>query len=163
MRWRVKEDKDRRQKEEREETHRPAKRCGEHQEALKSEKRKKRRGAESSEGCGERQEAQRTAKKRREKKRRDAKNSEKGHGISKKLRRSRRKVEKLEITLLSLNAGRKSQARKRGEDTRQRSWAYTPCKHEKNKLVKICEGFSRIDFFSKMECTGRTRLMRKGI
>lgn len=114
MRWRVKEDKDRRQKEEREETPRAAKRCGEHQEALKSEKRKKRRGAESSEGCGERQEAQRTAKKRREKKRSDSKNSEKGHGISKKLRRSRRKVEKLEITLLSLNAGRKSQAKKLG-------------------------------------------------
>ena len=49
------------------------------------------------------------------------------------------------------------------EKAKQRSWAYTPCKHEKNKLVKICEGFSRIDFFSKMECTGRTRLMRKGI
>lgn len=75
---------------------------------------RKRRDAESSEGCGERQEAQRTAKKRREKKRSDSKNSEKGHGISKKLRRSRRKVEKLEITLLSLNAGRKSQAKKLG-------------------------------------------------
>ena len=49
------------------------------------------------------------------------------------------------------------------EKAKQRSWAYTPCKHKKNKLVKICEGFSRIDFFSKMECTGRTRLMRKGI
>ncbi len=33
----------------------------------------------------------------------------------------------------------------------------------KNKLVKICEEFSRIDFFLKKECTGRTRLMRKGI
>lgn len=64
--------------------------CGEHQEALKREKR----GAE---------------------------NSGRMRKISKKLRRSRRKVEKLEITLLSLNAGRKSQARKRGEDTRQRS------------------------------------------
>ena len=31
----------------------------------------------------------------------------------------------------------------------------------KHKLVKICEGFSRIDSFSKMECTGRTRLMRQ--
>ena len=28
-------------------------------------------------------------------------------------------------------------------------------------MVKICEGFSRIDFFSKKECTGRTRLMRQ--
>lgn len=51
----------------------------------------------------------------------DSENREMMRGISKKLRRSRRKVEKLEITLLSLNAGRKSQARKRGEDTRQRS------------------------------------------
>ena len=34
-------------------------------------------------------------------------------------------------------------------------------KHQKNKLVKICEGFSRINFFSKKECTGRTRLMRQ--
>ena len=33
----------------------------------------------------------------------------------------------------------------------------------KNKLVKICEEFSRIDFFSKKECTGRTRLMRREI
>ena len=33
----------------------------------------------------------------------------------------------------------------------------------KNKLVKICEVFSRIDSFSKKECTGRTRLMRRGI
>ena len=33
----------------------------------------------------------------------------------------------------------------------------------KNKLVKICDGFSRIDSVSKKECTGRTRLMRKGI
>ena len=30
-------------------------------------------------------------------------------------------------------------------------------------LVKICGGFSRSDFFSKMESTGCTRLMRKGI
>ena len=97
MRWRVKEDKDR--KIERQKT-----------------ERRKIRDAESSEGCGERQEAQRTAKKRREKKRSDSKNSEKGHGISKKLRRSRRKVEKLEITLLSLNAGQKA---------KQGSWAYT--------------------------------------
>lgn len=58
---------------------------------------------------------------KREKKRQSEENSEMMRGISKKLRRSRRKVEKLEITLLSLNAGRKSQARKRGEDTRQRS------------------------------------------
>ena len=57
---------------------------------------------------------------KREKKRRSEENSEMMRGISKKLRRSRRKVEKLEITLLSLNAGRKSQA-KRGEYTRQRS------------------------------------------
>ena len=33
----------------------------------------------------------------------------------------------------------------------------------KNMLVKICEEFSRIDFFSKKECTGRTRLMRREI
>lgn len=80
-----------------------------------SEKRKKREEAQRpAMRCGEQQEAQRTAKKRREKKRSDSKNSEKGHGISKKLRRSRRKVEKLEITLLSLNAGRKSQAKKLG-------------------------------------------------
>ena len=32
-----------------------------------------------------------------------------------------------------------------------------------NRLVTICEVFSRIDFFSKKECTGRTRLMKKGI
>lgn len=50
----------------------------------------------------------------------DSENREMMRRISKKLRRSRRKVEKLEITLLSLNAGRKIQARKRGEDTRQR-------------------------------------------
>ena len=43
--------------------------------------------------------------------------------ISKKLRRSRRKVEKLEITLLSLNAGRKSQAKKLGIYARQESRA----------------------------------------
>lgn len=53
----------------------------------------------------------------------DSENREMMRGISKKLRRSRRKVEKLEITLLSLNAGLKSQARKRGENTRQRSQA----------------------------------------
>lgn len=51
----------------------------------------------------------------------DSEKREMMRGISKKLRRSRRKVEKLEITLLSLNAGLKSQARKRGDDTRQRS------------------------------------------
>lgn len=28
---------------------------------------------------------------------------------------------------------------------------------------RICDVFSRIDSFSKKECTGRTRLMRKGI
>ena len=44
----------------------------------------------------------------------DSENREMMRGISKKLRRSRRKVEKLEITLLSLNAGRKSQAKKLG-------------------------------------------------
>ncbi len=33
----------------------------------------------------------------------------------------------------------------------------------KNKLIKICDRFSRIDFFWKKECAGRTRLMRKGI
>ena len=32
-----------------------------------------------------------------------------------------------------------------------------------NMLVTICEVFSRKDFFSKKECTGCTRLMRKGI
>lgn len=56
----------------------------------------------------------------RETMRRISKNIEE---TQKKLRRSRRKVEKLEITLLSLNAGLKSQARKRGEDTRQKSQA----------------------------------------
>ena len=30
-----------------------------------------------------------------------------------------------------------------------------------NMLVTICEVFSRIDFFSKKECTGCTRLMRQ--
>ena len=30
-------------------------------------------------------------------------------------------------------------------------------------LVTICEVLSRIDFFSKKECTGCTRLMKKGI
>ena len=44
----------------------------------------------------------------------DSENWEMMRGISKKLRRSRRKVEKLEITLLSLNAGLKSQAKKLG-------------------------------------------------
>lgn len=44
----------------------------------------------------------------------DSENREMIREISKKLRRSRRKVEKLEITLLSLNAGRKSQAKKLG-------------------------------------------------
>ena len=34
---------------------------------------------------------------------------------------------------------------------------------ETNMLVTICEVFSGIDFFSKKECTGCTRLMRKGI
>ena len=34
---------------------------------------------------------------------------------------------------------------------------------ETNMLVTICEVLSRIDFFSKKECTGCTRLMRKGI
>ena len=28
-------------------------------------------------------------------------------------------------------------------------------------MVKICGGFSRIDFFSKKECAGRTRLIRQ--
>lgn len=56
----------------------------------------------------------------------DSENREMMRIISKKLRRSRRKVEKLEITLLSLNAGLKSQARKRGEDTRQRSRTREP-------------------------------------
>ena len=32
-----------------------------------------------------------------------------------------------------------------------------------NMLVTICEVLSRIDSFSKKECTGRTRLMRKEI
>lgn len=34
---------------------------------------------------------------------------------------------------------------------------------QKKNLVKICVGFSRSDFFSKMESTGCTQLMRKGI
>ena len=34
---------------------------------------------------------------------------------------------------------------------------------ETNMLVTICEVLSRIDFFSKKECTGCTRLVRKGI
>ena len=34
-------------------------------------------------------------------------------------------------------------------------------KHEKNKLLQICQLFSSIDFFWKKECTGGTRLMRK--
>ncbi len=33
----------------------------------------------------------------------------------------------------------------------------------KNKLLQICILFSRMDFFWKKECTGCTRLMRKGI
>lgn len=73
----------------------------------REDRKNKRRGAETSEAM------RRAAS--------DSENREMMRGISKKLRRSRRKVEKLEITLLSLNAGRKSQARKRGEDTRQRS------------------------------------------
>lgn len=72
------------------------------QEKIEREKteRKKRRDAESSEAM------RRAAS--------DSENREMMRGISKKLRRSRRKVEKLEITLLSLNAGRKSQAKKLG-------------------------------------------------
>lgn len=53
----------------------------------------------------------------------DSENREMMRIISKKLRRSRRKVEKLEITLLSLNAGRKSQAKKLGIYARQESRA----------------------------------------
>ena len=34
-------------------------------------------------------------------------------------------------------------------------------RHEINRLVTICNVFSRIDFFSKKECTGCTRLMRQ--
>lgn len=74
------------------------------QEKIEREKteRSKRRDAETSE-------AMRRAPS-------DSENWEMMRGISKKLRRSRRKVEKLEITLLSLNAGQKA---------KQRSWAYT--------------------------------------
>lgn len=96
-----------------------------------SEKRMKRekRGAENS----GRMQGMSTKRKRREKtenrekKKRNAETSdamrrapsdseerEMMREISKKLRRSRRKVEKLEITLLSLNAGLKSQAKKLG-------------------------------------------------
>ena len=76
-------------------------------------KKEKRREAETSEAM---RRTPRGYEKRmkREKKRRSEENSEMMRGISKKLRRSRRKVEKLEITLLSLNAGRKSQAKKLG-------------------------------------------------
>ena len=65
---------------------------------------------------------------RMKREKRGAENREMMRGISKKLRRSRRKVEKLEITLLSLNAGLRSQARKRGDDTRQRSRTKKPDK-----------------------------------
>ena len=34
---------------------------------------------------------------------------------------------------------------------------------KKNNLLQIRRRFSRIDFFSKKECTGRTRLMKKEI
>lgn len=30
-------------------------------------------------------------------------------------------------------------------------------------IILLCEVFSRLDFFSKKECTGRTRLMRRAI
>ena len=36
-------------------------------------------------------------------------------------------------------------------------------KHENNNLHQICLLFSSTDFFWKKECTGNTRLMRKGI
>ena len=34
---------------------------------------------------------------------------------------------------------------------------------KKNNLLQIRRRFSRIDFFLKKECTGRTRLMKKEI
>lgn len=66
--------------------------------------------------------------KREKREKRGAENSGRMRGISKKLRRSRRKVEKLEITLLSLNAGRKSEAKKLGIYARQESRTREPDK-----------------------------------